>query len=92
MERVYHYYIRRLADDKFLATYPGLDGFEPVRATSIRKVKKKLYRALASFLLQLLLKGVTPPKDTTKMAVHRINLNHLDKLILEDDSDEPGLR
>jgi hypothetical protein len=93
MERVYHYYIKRLTNDHFMATYPGLDGFEPVIAGSLRKVKKKLYRALASHLLQLQKRGITPPKDTTKTNVHRINLNHLNQYsTLEDDHEEPNLR
>lgn len=92
MERVYNYYVKKLPNGNFIATYPGLEGFEAVAARSIRKLRKRLYIALAQYLLRR--RGVDGrlPEDWCKMNCHRINSKNLEEIANRSDPDEPGLR
>ena len=92
MERVYNYYVKKLPGGYYIATYPGLEGFETVTASSMRKLRKRLYIALAQYLLRHRRADGYLPEDCCKTNSHRINSKNLEKIASWSDPDEPSLR
>jgi len=71
---------------------PGLPGFEPVTASSKRKLYKHLRIALARYYLRYYDVGQDLPKDVSKFYRFRLNVRDLRKLASHVDTEDPDLR